>query len=82
MDPLSITISCVVVIGASGAATKGLKKLRDLMKVPEVLLSIMNEIADLTLVVQDIRFSFHFRKPPSNISQASISIIHRLLNRA
>ena len=82
MDPLSITASCIAVAGAGGTAVKGLKKLRDFTKVPDVLLSIINEVADLTLVVQDIRLSFQLHQRSANISQASISIITQLLDRA
>ena len=82
MDPLSLTASCIAVAGAGGAAVKGLKKLRDLAKVPDILLSTINEIADLTLVVQDIRLSFQVHQNSSNISQASTAVINHLLGRA
>ena len=82
MDPLSITASCIAVTGAGGAAVKGLQKLRDLTKLPDALLSIINEIADLTLVVQDIRSSFHLHQASANISPASVAVIDQLLDRA
>ena len=81
MDPLSLTASCIAVAGAGGAAVKGLKKLRDLAKVSDILLSTINEIADLTLVVQDIRLSFQVHQNSSNISQASTAVISHLLGR-
>ena len=72
MDPLSITASCIAVAGAGGAAVKGIKKLRDLKKIPDALLSTINEVTDLTLVVQDIRSSFHFQlyQDSSSFSEA------------
>ena len=82
MDPLSITASCIAVTGAGGAAVRGLKKLRDLTKLPDALLSVVNEIADLKLVVQDIRSSFRLHQDSSNISQASVAVIDQLLDRA
>ena len=82
MNPLSIIASCVAVAGAGGAVVKGLKKLRDLTKVPDVILSIINEVADLTLVVQDIRLNFQLHQSSLNISQASMSVINHLLDRA
>ena len=82
MDPLSVTASCIAVVGAGGAAVKGLKKLRNLKKLPDALLSIINEIADITLVVQDIRSSFRLHQDLSNISQASTDVIDQLLDRA
>ena len=81
MDPLSITASCIAVAQAGGAVVKGLKKLRDITKVPDIILSIINEVADLTLVIQDVRISFQLCQDPSNISQAS-SVINHLLDRA
>ena len=82
MDPLSITASCVAVIGAGGAAIKGLKKLRDITKIPDTLLTIINEVADLTLVVQNIRLSFQSRRNSINLSQGSIAVITQILDRA
>ena len=82
MDAFSVTASCIAVAGAGGAAVKGLKKLHDLTKVPDVLLSIINEVADLTLVVQDIRSSFQLTQDMASISQASASVITQLLDRA
>ena len=84
MDPLSITASCIAVVGAGASAVKGLKKLRDLKRVPDILLSIINEVADLTLVVQDIRSTFQIHQDlfSMNISQTSILVINQLLDRA
>ena len=82
MDPLSVTASCIAVAGAGGVAIKGLKKLRDITKLPDVLLSIINEVADLTLVVQDIKSSFQSQQDSTNISQSSIAVITQLIDRA
>ena len=82
MDPLSITASCIAVAGAGGAAVKGLKKLREWTKLPDVLLSVMNEVADLTLVTQDIRLNLQLRQDSHSFSPSSISVITQLLDRA
>ena len=82
MDLLSITASCIAVAGAGGAVVKGLKKIYDLTKLPDALLSVINETADLTLVVQDIRLSFRLLQDSSIISQASVAVINQLLDRA
>ena len=82
MDPLSVTASCIAVAGAGGAAVKGLKKLRELTKIPDILLSVMNEVADLTLVTQDIRLNLQLRKDAYSILPSSISVITQLLDRA
>ena len=83
MDPLFITASCITVVAAGGIATiatKDLKKLRDLTKILEILLSIINEVADLTLVLRDIRLSF--RQDLLRVSQSAVTVIEQLLTRA
>ena len=82
MDPLSITASCIAVAGAGGAAIKGLKKLRDLRKIPDSILSVMNEIADLTLVLQGIQINIQLRQNSATLPQATISTMNQLLDRA
>ena len=57
MDRLSVTVSCIAVADAEGTAVKSLKKLYNLTKIPDILLSIINKVADLTLVTQDIRLN-------------------------
>ena len=80
MDPLSITASCITVVATGGSVVKGLKKLRDLNKIPEILLSIINEVADLTLVLQDIRLNF--RRDSLHVPQSAVIVIEQLLERA
>ena len=80
MDPLSITASCISVVAVAGTATRGLKKLRDLTIVPEIILSIVNEVSDLTLVLQDIRLNFH--QESLHISKSAVTTTERLLDRA
>ncbi|KAI7346086.1 hypothetical protein KC320_g8049 [Hortaea werneckii] len=43
MDPLSITASCLAILGASTATGKALRKLIDLRKAPEELQQLFNE---------------------------------------
>ena len=82
MDPFSVTASCIAVAGAGGAAVKGLKKLHNLSSIPDLLLSVINEVADLTLVVQDIRLSFQIHHDSVSVPSASIPVITQLLDRA
>ena len=81
MDPLSITGSCVAVACAGEAVVKVLKNIRDLTRVPDILLSIINEVADLTSIVHVFRSSFQAHEASSNVSQTSISLINQLLDR-
>ena len=82
MDPLSITASCIAIAGAGGAVIKGMKKLRDLTMLPDILLSIIDEVADLSLVLQGIRLNFQIQQDPSGITQAKIAVLHQLLDHA
>ena len=82
MDPLSIIASCIAVAGAGGTAIKGLRKLRDITRIPHVLLTVINEVADLTMVVQNINLTFQAYQDSANIPRASMAIIDQLLDRA
>ena len=84
MDPLSIIASSIAVTGAGGAVVRGLKKLNDLRNVPSVLLAVMNEIADLTLIVQEIKSIFQVHQETLAAIQPTVSLhtVTQLLNRA
>ena len=82
MDPLSIVASCIAVAGAGGTVVRGLRKLKDLRNIPEILLAVLNEIADLTLVIQEIKSSFQSNQTASTVPQTSISIVNQLFDRA
>ena len=80
MDPLSVAASCIAVLGAGGTAIRGLKKLIDLHRVPDVLLAVINEVSDL----QEIKLIFQMHQDTSTSFQSLLSAttITQLLNRA
>ena len=84
MDPLSIVASCIAVLGAGGTAIRGLQKLSDLRNVPAVLMAVMNEIADLTFLVQEIKTIFQAYQDTLHASNVSFSteVITQLFDRA
>ena len=51
MDPLSITVSVLAILGSSGSVGKAVKKLMGLRSVPDALLALNNEISDFHLIV-------------------------------
>ena len=51
MDPLSITVSVLTILGSSGSVGKAVKKLMGLRSLPDALLALNNEISDFHLVV-------------------------------
>ena len=55
MDPLSITISTLVIVGAGGKVAKALKKLLALRDVPDALLVLNNKVNEIHCVVRDIQ---------------------------
>ena len=59
MDPLSIIAGCIAVLDAGGKIVKGLTKLTNLRNVPDLLLAVINEVSDLSLIVQEIRSIFN-----------------------
>ena len=54
MEPLSLTAGIIAVLGMTGNVGKGLYKLRQLRKAPEILLQLNNEITDLYLLIRAI----------------------------
>ena len=54
MDPLSITASIWTLLGACSIVLETFKKIREIRRVPEVLYSLNNEVADLKLVLLEI----------------------------
>ena len=79
MDPLSISASILTLLGACSAVLEAYKKIREIRKVPDVIFSLNNEVADLKLVLQDIhelREEF-FRKDPAQLSSGETQLLHR-----
>lgn len=54
MDPLSITVSILTILGTGGQVAKGVGKIRALKDAPNILLAMNNEIADVHCLVQEI----------------------------
>ena len=79
MDPLSVTVSVVTLLGAYSTVLEMFKKIREIQQVPDTLYSLNNEIADLKLVLLDIhdcRDEF-FRKDPANLSDQEKRLLDR-----
>ena len=55
MDPLSVAAGILAIIGAGSTVGKGLKKIISARRLPDILLQLNNEVADLQYVVQDIQ---------------------------
>ena len=54
MDPLSISVSILTILGSTGSVGKAVKKLVGLRSVPDALLALNNEISDFHLIVSKI----------------------------
>ena len=46
MNPLSLTTCIIAVLGASGGAASGLRKLASLRRAPDAILALINELSD------------------------------------
>lgn len=53
MDPLSITVATLALIGAANQVAVGLNKLASLKGAPAAILALNNEVSDLRLVLQE-----------------------------
>lgn len=53
MDPLSITVATLGLIGAANKVAVGLNKLASLKGAPAAILALNNEVSDLRLVLQE-----------------------------
>ena len=82
MDPLSIIAGSIAVLGASGKVVKGLTKLTNLRNVPDLLLAVVNEVSDLSLIVQEIRSIFGQDTIHGILPPAATSTLNQLLDRA
>ena len=82
MDPLSIIAGCVAVATSGRTVIEGLAKLKSLRHVPDVLFAVINEISDLSLVVQEVKSIFQQCRGTTNILHTSISTVNQILDRA
>ncbi len=54
MDPLSITVGILTILGAGGQVCKGLQRLTALRNAPAALAALNNEVADIHCMVQEV----------------------------
>ncbi|MCJ1239219.1 hypothetical protein MMC14_007213 [Varicellaria rhodocarpa] len=72
MDPLSITVSVITLLGAGGTIAKGLDRIRSLRTAPDILLQLYNEISDLHLLLHAIDGLYRQNRDPDIASQQEI----------
>ena len=53
IEPLSVAVSILTILGAGGQISKGLKRLLTLKLAPDILCALNNEVADLQLLVAE-----------------------------
>ena len=82
MDPLSIIASSISVLGAAGAILQVVQKIVELRHLPDILLASINEVSDLTLIVQEVKSVFQLHQSSSNFARGSVSTIYHVLDRA
>ena len=75
MDPLSVTVRVIAVVGAAHKASQGLRLLKTAKGRPEGLSDLLNDVSRLELVLQGIQRT-------SNGSQASMPELKTVLDEA
>ena len=70
MDPFSLTVGILTLLGAGGTIGKALKKIITLNP-PDVLLALNNEVNDLQIVVQNVSDLLHQHSKVTQAAQTS-----------
>ena len=66
MDPLSITVSVLTILGAGGSVGKAVQKLVRLRQAPDALLALNNEISDFHIVVSRVESLIRLHQSAAN----------------
>ena len=77
MDPLSISVGIVTILGAGGQVAKGLEKIRSLKYAPDVLLALNNEVSDIECLIHEIE-NIAWQHQKTNETPVSASICRAL----
>ena len=80
-DPLSIVASAITLGGAIGAAKKTLDKAKTLFKANDELLALMNELANIPMIVLNLSEEVQRRQDRNSLSQRSITTLVSLLDQ-
>ena len=80
MDPLSLTASIIAVLGAGGTISKGLWKIHQAKRAPDILLQLNNEITDLNVLV--LAVDEEFRRCSDLVPVTQQEVIYKSLQRA
>ena len=80
-DPLSIVASAITLGGAIGAAKKTLDKAKTLFKANDELLALMNELANIQMIVLNLSEEVQRRQDRNSLSQRSITTLVSLLDQ-
>ena len=88
MDPLSITVSIIAIIGVGGQTAKTIKKLASIKGAPDSILALNNEISDIRLIIIAIQDVFEkqrttgkpfpgYRASEANVDASVISALEQ-----
>ena len=80
-DPLSITASIIAVVATAKGIGKALGKIKNLSNAPDELLALINEVSDLTVVLDDAE-SLLTRNIDGPLLSRAIQHLGTLLQRA
>ena len=81
-DPLSISASIIALLGAAEGVRKVIGKIKHIQNGPTKILALLNEISDLTLVLQNIQSFVQTQTAQSYIPQDQLRQLATLVDRA
>ena len=82
-DPLSITASIIAILGAAEGVTKAIGSIKHIQNAPAKLLALLNEVADLTVVLRSGQTFVRDQNTQSlNIPQDQLQQISTIVDRA
>ena len=81
-DPLSISASMIALLGAAEAVTKIIGKIRHIHNGPTQVLALLNEVADLTVVLKNVQSFVRSQTTQSYIPQDQLQQLASLVEKA
>ena len=81
MDPLSLTVSILTILGTGGIIAKGFGKVRGLKDAPAIVFQLNNEVSDLTLLVRAVDEAYRLHGLAMT-SSTHAEVVYNVLKRA
>ena len=80
-DPLSVTASVIAIMGAAEGVSKALARIKEIKNAPSELLALMNEFADLRVVLGDVERNIR-NAQRSKLPERELAHLSTIANKA